>query len=313
MKTREIQIGGLHLGGSNGLFLIAGPCVIESAEACRAAARQVQEAAQTARIPLIFKASFDKANRSAGTSFRGLPGDARERMKEGLAVLRAIRKELDLPVLTDIHETWQAEPAAEVVDIIQIPALLCRQSDLLVAAGQTGKAVNVKKGQFLAPGDMRNIVDKIKSTDNEDILLTERGTSFGYHYLVNDMRSLPAMRLLGYPVVYDATHSVQLPGGRGDRSGGERQFVPALARAAVAAGVDGVFLEVHPDPDQALSDGPNMLRIADLPPLLHLLQRIDREVKAYIEAENFEVRPLRPGAGNTLLGAPPPKDASPGG
>ncbi|MBI3827874.1 MAG: 3-deoxy-8-phosphooctulonate synthase [Planctomycetes bacterium] len=299
MKTREITIGEVRLGGGNGFVLIAGPCVIESPEKCMEAARLVKEVAAAARVPVIFKASFDKANRSSGTSYRGVS------MKAGLQVFKAIKKELGLPVLTDIHEPAQCEPVADVVDVLQIPALLCRQTDLLIAAGQTGKPVNVKKGQFMAPGDMRNVVDKIKSTDNEDIILTERGTTFGYHYLVNDMRALPSMRKLGYPVVYDATHSVQLPGGAGNRSAGERHFVAPLARAAMAAGVDGLFLEVHPDPDQALSDGPNMLRIADLPPLLHVLKRIDEEVRAYVQAEDFEFRPPKPGAGNTLLGAVP--------
>lgn len=295
MRTREIQIGKLKFGGGNQLFLICGPCVIESPELCLDAARKLKQIAATVKIPLVFKASFDKANRSSATSYRG-PG-----LKEGLKVLLAVRKELGLATLTDIHEPEQAEAAAEVVDILQIPAMLCRQTDLVLAAARTGKAVNVKKGQFMAPGDMRNVVDKIKSTDNEDIILTERGTSFGYHYLINDMRALPGMRRLGYPVVFDATHSVQIPGGLGNRSGGDRGFVPPLARAAVAAGVDGIFIEAHQDPDKALSDGPNMLRIDDLPPLLELLMRINEQVKAYIEAEKIDVRPLRPGAQNTLL------------
>ena len=299
MKTRSIKIGPVTLGGDGPLFLIAGPCVIESPEACLEHARLVKEAAAGAHMPLIFKASFDKANRSSAGSFRGVG------LKTGLQVFKAIKKELGLAILTDIHEPSHAEPAAEVVDILQIPAMLCRQTDLLVAAGQTGKPVNIKKGQFMAPGDMRNAVEKIKATDNEDILLTERGTTFGYHYLVNDMRALPAMRMLGYPVVFDATHSVQLPGGGGNRSSGERQFVAPLARAAVGAGVDGVFLEVHPDPDKALSDGPNMLRVQELTPLLILLKRLDEEVKAYVEAEKIDVTPRKPGAGNTLMGAPP--------
>jgi 2-dehydro-3-deoxyphosphooctonate aldolase (KDO 8-P synthase) len=294
LKTREIQIGDLKLGGGNPLFLVAGPCVIESEEACFKCAKMVQQVAADAHVPLIFKASFDKANRSSIASYRG-PG-----VKAGLQVLRAIKNELHLPLLTDIHCVSQAEPAAEVVDIIQIPALLCRQTDLLVTAGETGKPINVKKGQFMAPGDMHNIVGKIKSTDNEDILLTERGTCFGYHYLINDMRSLPSMRQLGYPVIYDATHSVQLPSGLGNRSSGERYYVPALARAAVAAGIDGLFMEVHPDPDHALSDGPNMLRVEDLPPLLRLLKKVDEAVHEYVEAESFDAKPPRAGEHNTL-------------
>ncbi|MBE7465078.1 MAG: 3-deoxy-8-phosphooctulonate synthase [Planctomycetes bacterium] len=295
MNTREIAIGSTKLGGDNPLFLIAGPCVIESAQLCLDTAHRLKEIAKQTGISLVFKASFDKANRSSVTSFRG------GGQKEGLEVLAAVRKEVGVPVLTDIHEPHQAEPVAEVVDILQIPAMLCRQTDLLVAAGETGKPVNVKKGQFMAPGDMRNVVDKIKSTDNEDIMLTERGSCFGYHYLVNDMRALPSMRMLGYPVVFDATHSVQLPGGLGDRSGGDRQFVPPLARAAVATGVDGLFLEVHPDPDHAKSDGPNMLKIEDLGSLLELLVRIHKEVRAFLAAEQFDPRPLRPGAGHTLI------------
>jgi len=295
VKTREIPIGSFKVGGGHPLFLIAGPCVIESEEACFACAKLVKQAAAEAQMPLIFKSSFDKANRSSISSYRG-PG-----LKAGLQVLKAIKQELQLPLLTDIHCVSQAEAAAEVVDILQVPALLCRQTDLLVAAGETGRPVNVKKGQFMAPGDMHNIVAKIKSTDNEDILLTERGTCFGYHYLINDMRSLPSMRQLGYPVIYDATHSVQLPSGLGNRSSGERYYVPALARAAVAAGIDGLFMEVHPDPDRALSDGPNMLRVKDLPPLLAMLKKVDEAVREYVAAETFDAKPHRAGEHNTLL------------
>jgi len=298
LKTREIDIGDFRLGGNNGLFLVAGPCVIESEEACFRAAKCIKTAAAEARMPVVFKASFDKANRSSITSFRGPGVDA------GLRVLQAIKDELHLPLLTDIHCVSQAEPVAEVVDIIQIPALLCRQTDLLVAAGETGKPVNVKKGQFMAPGDMHNIVAKIKSTDNEDILLTERGTCFGYHYLINDMRSLPSMRQLGYPVIFDATHSVQLPSGMGNRSSGERYYIPSLARAAVAAGVDGVFMEVHPDPDHALSDSENMLCAEDLAPLLTILRKVDEAVRDYVEAEAFDQKPARAGEHNTLLHIP---------
>jgi 2-dehydro-3-deoxyphosphooctonate aldolase (KDO 8-P synthase) len=281
VQTREVNVAGVKIGGGNPLVLIAGPCVIEGADACMDTARLVKLAAAQAGIALIFKSSFDKANRTSGSSYRG-PG-----LKDGLAVLAAIKKELNLPILTDVHEVSHCDAVAEVADVLQIPALLCRQTDLIQAAGKTGRAVNVKKGQFLAPGDMRNVVEKILATDNSEILLTERGTSFGYHYLVSDMRSLPSMRMLGYPIVFDATHSVQTPGGLGSKSGGERQFVAPLARAAVATGVDAIFLEVHPDPDKALSDGPNMLRIEDLPALVKLLMMIDKEVKAAIEQEQI--------------------------
>jgi 2-dehydro-3-deoxyphosphooctonate aldolase (KDO 8-P synthase) len=284
VRTREIDVAGVKVGGGNPLALIAGPCVIEGAEACFEHARQVKDAAASVDMPLIFKASFDKANRTSVTSFRG------GGMEEGLAILAKIKRELNLPILTDVHEISQCTAVAEVADVLQIPAFLCRQTDLLIAAGKTGRVVNVKKGQFLAPGDMRNVVEKIKATDNHDIMLTERGSCFGYNYLVNDMRGLPSMRMLGYPVVYDATHSVQMPGGMGSKSGGDRQFVPPLARAAVAAGVDAVFLEVHPDPDKAMSDGPNMIKIEDLPRLLRVLQQIDNVVRESVDAESFESR-----------------------
>jgi 2-dehydro-3-deoxyphosphooctonate aldolase (KDO 8-P synthase) len=299
VKTREVRVGDLRLGGGNGLFLVAGPCVIESLELCLETARGLKQAAAEAGMPFIFKASFDKANRSALTSFRG-PG-----LEKGLEILQAVKRDVGVPVLTDIHEPSQAEPAAEVVDVLQVPALLCRQTDLLVAAGETGKPVNVKKGQFMAPGDMRNVVEKVRSTDNDDILLTERGTCFGYHYLVNDMRSLPSMRLLGCPVIFDATHSVQLPGGQGTRSGGEREFIPVLARAAVAAGVDGIFVEAHPAPDRALSDGPNMLPLTAVAALLRVLKQIEEQVRQTVEAEEFDLRPIRPGSRQTLVSMPP--------
>ncbi|HLX60019.1 MAG TPA: 3-deoxy-8-phosphooctulonate synthase [Planctomycetota bacterium] len=281
MQTREVNVAGVKIGGGNPLALIAGPCAIEAEEACLDQARLVKDAATLAGIGVIFKASFDKANRTSGSSYRG-PG-----MKEGLQILARIKREFHLPILTDVHEPAQCDIVAEVADVLQIPALLCRQTDLIQAAGKTGKAVNVKKGQFMAPGDMRNVVEKIRATDNEDILLTERGTSFGYHYLISDMRALPSMRMLGYPVVFDATHSVQTPGAMGNKSGGERQFVAPLARAAVAAGIDCIFIEVHPDPEKALSDGPTMLRVEDLPALASLLLRIDKDVKAAIEQENI--------------------------
>jgi len=254
--------------GGGQLVMIAGPCVIEGEDFTLRHARKVAEVAQKHGVAAVFKSSFDKANRTSGKSFRG-PG-----LAEGLRILARVKQEVGLPVLTDVHQPEQCAPAAEVVDVLQIPAFLCRQTDLLIAAGQTGRSVNVKKGQFLAPRDMGNVVEKIRSAGSEDILLTERGTSFGYNNLVVDFRGLPIMRAFGYPVIFDATHSVQLPGGQGDRSGGERQYVQALARAAVAVGVDALFMEIHEDPDRTLadgrplSDGPNMLRLDDLPRLL---------------------------------------------
>lgn len=245
------------------LALIAGPCVIESEEHAHFLAREIGRIAG----PFVFKASFDKANRSSLSSYRG-PG-----LKEGLRILAGVKRE-GYPVLTDIHEPAQAGPAAEVADILQIPAFLCRQTDLLVEAGRTGRTVNIKKGQFVAAEDMRYAADKVASTGNTKILLTERGTSFGYHNLVVDMRGLAIMRDLGYPVVFDATHSVQLPGGAGNASGGDARFIEPLARAAVAAGVDGLFVEVHEAPERALSDGPNSLRLDKLGALLATLRRI---------------------------------------
>jgi 2-dehydro-3-deoxyphosphooctonate aldolase (KDO 8-P synthase) len=270
--TRSVQIRNVTIGAGRPLALIAGPCVIESEEGCRLIAQRVKEIAEEVEVPVIFKASFDKANRSSVRSFRG-PG-----LQEGLRILAGIQRDFDLPLLTDVHETEQVEKVAEVVDVIQIPAFLCRQTDLLLAAGRTGKAVNVKKGQFLAPHDMRNVVDKIASAGNEDILLTERGTSFGYNNLVVDMRSLAILRGLGCPVVFDATHSVQLPGGLGAASGGQREFVPVLTRAAVAVGVDALFMEVHNNPDDALSDGPNMMPLDQLSGLLRQAKEISQLV-----------------------------------
>jgi 2-dehydro-3-deoxyphosphooctonate aldolase (KDO 8-P synthase) len=300
VRTRVVDVAGVKIGGGNPLVLIAGPCVIEDPKQCVDIARQVKAAADSVGVPLIFKASYDKANRTSVDSFRGIG------MKAGLETLAAIKREVKVPVLTDVHEPAQCERVAEVADVLQIPAFLCRQTDLLIAAGRTGRAVNVKKGQLLAPGDMRNVVEKIKSTDNEDILLTERGTFFGYNYLVNDMRALPAMRMLGFPVVFDATHSVQTPGGMGARSGGERQFMPALARAAVAVGVDALFMETHPEPEKALSDGPNMVRVSELAPLLRVLKRLYEEVHAVVEAETFEARaPVNSGMTLVNLGPPP--------
>lgn len=258
---------------SRPFVLIAGPCVLESPERALMIGKRVKEITNRLGIPYVFKSSFDKANRSSIKSFRG-PG-----LEEGLEILQAIKKELAVPVLTDIHEPEQAEPVAEVVDILQIPAFLCRQTDLLLAAAETGKIVNVKKGQFLAPWDMGKVIDKLLSTGNEKILLTERGVSFGYNNLVVDMTSLPVMRDFGYPVVFDATHSVQRPGARGESSGGDRGFVPYLSRAAAAVGIDALFMEVHDNPEEALSDGPNMLYLDDLEEVLREVQAIDALVK----------------------------------
>jgi 2-dehydro-3-deoxyphosphooctonate aldolase (KDO 8-P synthase) len=277
--TREVAVGPVRIGGRRPLVLIGGPCAIEDeAHALMTAERLVRIAADK-RVPFIYKSSYDKANRSSVNGYRG-PG-----LVEGLRILRKVRDTLRVPVLSDIHQVSEVDPAAEVLDVLQIPAFLCRQTDLLLAAAATGKPVNVKKGQFVAPRDMKNVVDKLLSKGNDSILLTERGTSFGYHNLVVDMRGLADMRELGYPVVFDATHSVQLPGGAGDRSGGERKYVPPLARAAVAFGVDALFMEMHEDPDRTLrdgrplSDGPNMLRIDDLPPLLDELLAIHEALR----------------------------------
>ena len=258
------------------MVLIAGPCVIEEeGNTCRMA-EKLKEIAEAIQIPFIFKSSYDKANRSHVRSFRG-PG-----LKQGLEILAKIQMELKVPVVSDVHSPDEALEASSILDILQIPAFLCRQTDLLLAAGRTKRAINVKKGQFLAPWDMKNVVEKIESTENFAILLTERGTSFGYNNLVVDFRSLPIMADLGYPVIFDATHSVQLPGGLGSASGGQRQYVPALARAGVAVGCDGLFLEVHEDPSRAPCDGPNMLPMKDLAEILKSLMEIHhllREVK----------------------------------
>ena len=267
-ETREISVGTLRLGGENPLFLIAGPCVIESESHARMMAERVKKIATDAGVPYIFKASYDKANRSSIQSFRG-PG-----LTEGLRILAKIRKELSIPILTDIHEASQAAAAAEVADILQIPAFLARQTDLLLAAAKTGRIINIKKGQFLAPWDMRNVVEKVASCGNHSILLTERGASFGYNNLVVDMRTFPILKEFGYPVVYDVTHSVQLPGEQGNSSGGQPEFIEPLARAGVAAGVDGIFLETHDNPQAALSDGANALPLAQLPELLSRLKAL---------------------------------------
>jgi 2-dehydro-3-deoxyphosphooctonate aldolase (KDO 8-P synthase) len=271
--THKVHIGEITVGGGNSLVLIAGPCVIEEEAFTLALATSLRGISRDLGIPLIFKASYDKANRTSISSARG-PG-----IEEGLRILQRVKGEAGLPVLSDVHQVSEVSRAAEVLDVIQIPAFLCRQTDLIVEAGRTGRPINVKKGQFLAPWDMAHVVEKIRSTGNDQIILTERGTSFGYNNLVSDMKSLPIMRELGYPVIYDATHSVQLPGGAGKASGGNREFIPSLARAAVGAGVDGVFLEVHPDPERALSDGANSLELDALSPLLKQLKAIDRIVK----------------------------------
>lgn len=276
--TREIALGSLRLGGSHPLFLIAGPCVIESEAHARSMAERVAKIASDARVPYIFKASFDKANRSSVKAFRG-PG-----LAEGLRILAKIRADLHVPVLTDIHDASQAAPAAEAVDILQIPAFLARQTDLLLAAANTGRIVNVKKAQFLSPWDMANVTEKLASTGNTHILVTERGASFGYNNLVVDMRSFPVLAKLGYPVIYDVTHSVQLPGGQGHASGGQPEFIEPLARAGVAAGVDGIFLETHDNPAAALSDGSNALPLAQLPRLLARLVELSSLVRRWSDA-----------------------------
>ena len=271
--TRQVQIGNVTIGGGAPLALIAGPCVIEDPARTLRIGRELQAIAGKLGMPYIFKASFDKANRSSFHSFRG-PG-----LDEGLKILAAIKRELGVPALSDIHEAAQAVAAAEVLDVLQIPAFLCRQTDLLHAAAQTGKPVNVKKGQFLSPSEMKNVIAKLTESGCASILLTERGSSFGYNNLVVDMRSLAILRSFGTPVVFDATHSVQLPGGGGDRSAGQREFVPVLARAAAAVGIDALFLEVHDNPAEALSDGPNMVPVAELESLLTQVLAIDRSAR----------------------------------
>lgn len=268
-SVKSVRVGNSVEIGSGGVTLIAGPCVIESRDHALFLAEKIAAIAKAAGFAYVFKASFDKANRSSGGSYRG-PG-----MDEGLAVLAEVKATFGLPVVTDIHTEDQIVPVAEVADILQIPAFLCRQTDFILAAARTGKVVNVKKGQFLAPWDMKNVCDKIASVGNENILLTERGATFGYNNLVSDMRSLAVMRGFGYPVVFDATHSVQLPGGLGASSGGQRQFIEPLSRAAVATGIDALFVETHNDPDNAMSDGPNNLPIERLADLLDRVRRID--------------------------------------
>lgn len=271
--NRKIFLNGFSVGGGAPFVLIAGPCVIESKAGAVKIAKAVQQTAGRLKVPFIFKASYDKANRTSIKSFRG-PG-----LKKGLEILKEIKEELGVPVLSDVHAVEDVRPASKVLDVLQIPAFLCRQTDLLVAAGQTGKIVNIKKGQFLAPWDMKAAVRKVESTKNKKILLTDRGTSFGYNNLVSDFRSLAVMRELGYPVVFDASHSVQQPGGLGDASGGSSQFIPLLSRCGIAAGCDALFVEIHDDPKKALSDGPNMLALDQLEDLLVDLIAIDTVVK----------------------------------
>ena len=272
--TRAVSIGAVTIGGGAPLALIGGPCAIENEKHALMMAERLQRVTAAAGVPFIYKSSYDKANRSSLHGYRG-PG-----LVEGLRILKKVKDETGLAVLSDVHDVSEVAPAAAVLDVLQVPAFLCRQTDLIVACARSGRPVNVKKGQFLAPRDMANVVEKVRASGSEDLLLTERGTSFGYNNLVVDFRGLPIMRSFGYPVIFDATHSVQLPGGQGDRSGGERQYVQALARAAVAVGVDGLFMEIHEDPDRtlddgrALSDGPNMLRLDDLPRLLDEIRAI---------------------------------------
>jgi len=271
--VKEIRVGNIAIGGNSPLLLIAGPCVIESEAATLRSAEKLMEITSKVGMQLVFKASYDKANRTSVTSFRG-PG-----MQEGLRILAKVKKVFGLPLLSDIHSIEQIGDAAAVLDILQIPAFLCRQTDLIVAAAKSGRVLNIKKGQFLAPWDMQNVIGKAVDSGNANLILTERGVSFGYNNLVSDMRSLPIMRGMGFPVVFDATHSVQLPGGQGGSSGGQREFVEYLGRAAVATGIDGIFMEVHEDPDKALCDGPNSVKLADLAELLKKLKAIDAIVK----------------------------------
>lgn len=269
-----MQLSGFDVGADRPLFLISGPCVIESQMLCEEIAGRMIEITGALGIPYIFKASFDKANRSSGTSFRGPGVDA------GLKILAGIRATFGVPVLTDVHEDTPLAEVASVVDVLQTPAFLCRQTNFILAVAAQGKPVNIKKGQFLSPWEMQNVVDKARSTGNGQVMVCERGFSFGYNNLVSDMRALAVMRGTGCPVVFDATHSVQLPGGQGQASGGQREFVPVLARAAVAAGVAGVFMETHPDPGKALSDGPNAWPLDRMPSLLETLRDLDRTVKS---------------------------------
>lgn len=271
-NTKKIELRDFRIGGDK-LTILAGPCVIETQEILEKAAEKLKKVTQKLDINFVFKSSYDKANRSSLDSYRG-PG-----IEKGLEMLAKIKKDFDVPIMTDIHAPEQASVAAKVADILQIPAFLCRQTDLLVAAAKTGKIVNIKKGQFLAPEQMKPLIKKVEDSGNSDILLTDRGTSFGYNNLVSDFRAIPIMQELGYPVIFDATHSVQLPGVMGECSGGDRRFVPVLAKSAVAAGTNGLFFEVHPDPDKALCDGPNMLALQDIEKLFKICKNIFEIVK----------------------------------
>jgi 2-dehydro-3-deoxyphosphooctonate aldolase (KDO 8-P synthase) len=273
MKNHSVRVGDISIGQGHPLVLIAGPCVVESEKSALKHAKAVQKIAKRLGVPFIYKSSYDKANRSSLSSFRG-PG-----LEAGLEILSRVKAQTGLPILTDVHNVEEIREAARVADVLQIPAFLCRQTDLLLAAARTGCAVNVKKGQFLSPREMGNVVEKLASTGNRRILLTERGTFFGYNTLVNDFRAIPLMKDFGYPVIFDATHSVQQPGGRGKSSGGDRRFVPTLAQAGVASGADGVFMEVHEDPDHAPSDGPNMVKLSDLEKLLMRLVKLSEIVR----------------------------------
>jgi 2-dehydro-3-deoxyphosphooctonate aldolase (KDO 8-P synthase) len=273
ITTKEIKISNITVGANSPLLLIAGPCVIEDEDTVLETARRLKEICERLNIPLIFKSSYDKANRTSLKGFRG-PG-----LKKGLKILEAVKEKYGLLILSDVHSVEEVKPAGEVLDVLQIPAFLCRQTDLILEASRTGKPVNIKKGQFLAPWDVKNIIEKFTSTGNEKLLLTERGTSFGYNNLVVDMRGIVIMRSFGYPVIFDATHSVQLPGGHGTSSGGQREFAPYLARAAVAVGIDGLFMEVHPTPDKALCDGPNMIPLSEVEDLLKTLIKLRKIIQ----------------------------------
>ncbi len=275
MVTREVKVRNVSIGGKNPLAFIAGPCVIEDETSTLKNAEKLKQYSESHGIPIIFKSSYDKANRTSVNSYRG-PG-----IEEGLNILNKVRAETGLPILSDIHSVNEAKVAAQVLDVLQIPAFLSRQTDIIIEAARTGMTVNIKKGQFLAPEDVKNIIDKIISVDNKNLMITERGVSFGYNNLVVDMRSIPIMQKYGFPVIYDATHSVQLPGGKGSRSGGLREFIVPLSRAAVATGCDAVFMEVHKEPDNALCDGPNMLHLDKFPVLAKQLMEISQLVKGW--------------------------------
>lgn len=281
MAMREVTVGNVRIGGNrNPLVFIAGPCVIEDPDSTLKAAHKLKQFSEDLNISIIFKSSYDKANRTSIHSFRG-PG-----IEEGLSVLERVKRETGLPVLSDVHSPDEVTAAAGVLDVLQVPAFLCRQTDLLTAAGKSGRPVNIKKGQFMSPWSMKHVIDKVRSTGNNDIILTERGVSFGYHNLVVDMRSIIIMRQFGFPVMYDATHGIQLPGGRDDTSGGEREFIPPLSRAAVSAGCDAIFMEVHASPETALCDGPNMLMIDHFPLLAQQLVQLSAVVREWEGGEN---------------------------